>query len=258
MLINSFNLHQVVTEPTRFSASGKGSLLDLILVTDSIESSFVLPCIGNSDHAAVDCVLRFQGNVCAVKRVCWCTSHADIDRASSLINSIDWADIMNSDSIDDVWNAWKAKFLHIMVECVPKKSIVISPSLPWLNVGLVRKMCKRNKYYRRSKRLNSVYYLDKYQSLRNELVSELRSAKLGSLRVYRNLSGRCQNLSVMYPTSWLIAKLFLMMFRRLRFLTCILVSVSILVFPRFQFQMVIRPQETVLTDFSALKMWSLK
>ena len=172
LLSNSFNLHQVVAEPTRFSGNGKESLLDLILVTDYslLQSSFVLPCVGNSDHNAVGCVLKYKNNVHAFKRVrkvYWCTSLADIDKASSLIDNVDWVDIMNLDNMDDVWNAWRTKFMDIMTECVPRKSILICPSLPWINASLIRKIRKRNKYYKRSSKcVNNDYYLVKYREMK--------------------------------------------------------------------------------------------
>lgn len=59
---DSFNLHQIVTDPTHFSIGENGSLLDFILTADPdlLVSHSVLPCIQNSDHISIFCSIKFN------------------------------------------------------------------------------------------------------------------------------------------------------------------------------------------------------
>ena len=160
----------------------------LILVSDVflIESQSVLPCIGNTDHNTVQCVLSIntisKQNFKRVRKSVWCLSEGDFDKAASRIDDFDWNTILEMNDINTVWEAFKSNFLGIMTNCVPQKTILTRPSVPWLNVALVKRIRKRNYYYRRSQHLNSEYYWRRYKSLRNKLVVDLKAAKSAYLK----------------------------------------------------------------------------
>ena len=184
VILDSFNLHQIVTDATHYSTQGAcvPSLLDLILVSDLNLVRFhrVLPCISNSDHNAVFCSLNLQlSNTFPRKYIreqeyIWCFSSADWCEAVRCIQETDWDQLISDCDIDSAWNAWKSEFTKIISDTVPRKFIMTHPSVPWITHAMIR---KRNSYYHRGKQFNSPFYFQKYKAIRNEITNNLRRAK---------------------------------------------------------------------------------
>ena len=179
LILDSFNLTQIVSEPTHFSHSGKESLIDLILTADpSLVSHSILPCIRNTDHSTIICSIHLPGptqtHFTRKSKQIWCYEQADWAKATAIIEDTNWNQIIEASTIDSAWDSWKSIIKQIMIQCIPYKCITTRPSLPWITPKKIR---KRNNYYRRSKSSSNSLYLQKYKSLRNQVTYDLRRAK---------------------------------------------------------------------------------
>ena len=125
-VVSSFNLSQVVTEPTRVSNS-VSSLIDLIFVSSSVSvikfSYTTIPPLANADHYRLHLSLSTQScrsRSIKVNRKIWRYDLADFDRAMELLDSVEWDSILPDDvSVDAYWSTGKTCFLQIMEICIP-------------------------------------------------------------------------------------------------------------------------------------------
>ena len=113
-VISSFNLTQVVSEPTRVSKSSS-SLIDLIFVSSvvSVLSCTTVPPLANGDHYGLQLLFTMPFHSYQVKRFTrkvWQYALADFDRANELLDTIDWDSLLPQDDVNTYWAAWKMYF----------------------------------------------------------------------------------------------------------------------------------------------------
>ena len=93
-VVSSFNLEQVVTEPTRVFKNS-ATLIDLIFVSSpaQVESCLTTPPLANSDHNG----LQLTASIKAPKRLerivprkFWKYSIADFDAITNCLDNVDW------------------------------------------------------------------------------------------------------------------------------------------------------------------------
>ena len=60
--------------------------------------------------------------------------------------------ILDPNDIDRSWENWKAEFLHIMDECVPKATLPNRSNVPWLSKDRVHSIRKRNYHHRMARK----------------------------------------------------------------------------------------------------------
>ena len=92
-ILCSFDLTQVVREPTRLATSGTATLIDLALMSNpsSLEVCSVIPPLSNSDHNGVSLTIKWKiENRKSRYRKIWKYLQADFQRACGLINATDW------------------------------------------------------------------------------------------------------------------------------------------------------------------------
>ena len=99
--MSSFNLSQVVTEPTHVSNS-ISSLIDLIFVSSSVNviSCTTIPPLANADHYGLHLSLSTQScrsRLTKVNRKVWRYDLVDFDRAMELQDSVEWDSILPDD-----------------------------------------------------------------------------------------------------------------------------------------------------------------
>ena len=122
--MSSFNLTQIVSEPTRVTESSS-TLIDLIFVTPTVIVKYcsTLPPLANADHYGLQLIMTTKSPVKRskpVSRRIWRYTLADFDRAAELLDTIEWTNLL-PDNVDDFWSAWKTYFLQIMEICIPKR-----------------------------------------------------------------------------------------------------------------------------------------
>jgi len=104
-------------------------------------------------------------------------NNANWEKANDLLAATDWQLLITGD-IDESWDNWQKRFLEVMQECIPQKTLPPRHNLPWLSKSLVQLMRKRNQLFSQAKRSKREVDLAKYRKMRNRLVfSQLQSAK---------------------------------------------------------------------------------
>ena len=177
-ILCSFDLTQVVREPTRLATSGTATLIDLALMSNpsSLEVCSVIPPLSNSDHNGVSLTIKWKtANRKSRHRKIWKYLQADFQRACELIDATDWNTLLQSECIDQMWECWYKCFMSIMEQCIPRSTLPKGRKLPWVNGHIKHTIRKRNSFWRKSQQ-NPAYKL-KYKQLRNKVVYLLREGK---------------------------------------------------------------------------------
>ena len=92
-----------------------------------------------------------KANTRSITRKVWRYLQADFDRASEIIDTIDWEAELNSDDIDHSVTAWNTSFIQIMELCIPHATIKVKRKVPWINKKIVREISKRNALFHRAR-----------------------------------------------------------------------------------------------------------
>ena len=121
-----------------------------------------------------------------VEQAVWQYHHADFDRASHLLSQLDLDNLFCDADIDTCWDRWKTSFLDIMDSCIPKSTLPDKRSVPWLTKEVVQAIRKRDYYFKKAKRTGDISARDRYNQLRNSIVSQLRQLKKDFFRKFEN------------------------------------------------------------------------
>ena len=192
-LMSTFSLTQVVSQHTHFGPHGR-SLIDLVLLSQpsQLQSCSVIPPLGNSDHHGIILSLKWRllrKSVVSKKRSVWRYKHADFTRACSLLNSVDWDQVLSM-NINLSWDTWRDNFMEVMERCIPRATLPERRNLPWLDKSIVQAIKRRNCLYSKQKRTNNPRLTLKYTQLRNQVTAKLRQAKRSYFRRLKNASSR--------------------------------------------------------------------
>ena len=139
----------------------------------------IVPPLSNSDHNGILIQMRWRqsgSSSCpnnSKGRKIWLYNHADWDRAIKLLDSCDWGVLLGQDA-NESWTNWCEKFLSIMEECIPRRTLPQRRNLPWLSKTIVQSMRKRNYLYRKAKKSGNFC---KYKKARNKTTAMLRASK---------------------------------------------------------------------------------
>ena len=178
--MSSFNLTQIVSEPTRVTGSSS-TLIDLIFVTPTVivKHCSTLPPLANADHYGLQLIMSTKAQVKRSKPVTrriWRYALADFDRAAELLDTIEWTSLL-PDNVDAFWSAWKTYFLQIMEICIPNAIVRVKKNVPWMNRDISVAIKQRNKLFQLAKRSGKASDHVKYKLKRNHVVTMLRTSK---------------------------------------------------------------------------------
>ena len=149
-VVSSFNLLQIVSEPTRVSKN-TATLIDLVFVSSplQVESCSTIPPLANSDHNGIQlhvllkCPKRKEK---ITPRKVWKYSLTDYDTMAVLLSDVDWDQVLSGD-VDECWSKWKTTFLRIMGICIPHLTFTPRDRVPWLTNSLIKNIRKRKALY---------------------------------------------------------------------------------------------------------------
>ena len=179
--MTSFSLSQVVDSPTHFSPAGQPSLIDLVFVSDlhCLSTCSIIPQLATSDHLGLMVTLKHhhQPAVPTRRRRVWQYKHADFERANDLLCDIDLDDVLNPADIQLSWSHFKAIFMDIMEQCIPRTVLPERKNLPWLSKEIFQLIRKRNLYFRKARCSGNRDDYQKFKQYRNKVVAKLRHAK---------------------------------------------------------------------------------
>ena len=105
----------------------------------------------------------------------------DLDRACTILQSMDLNTIFASNDVDDCWLHQKQCFLQIMEECIPHATLPNTINPPWFSKRILQLIKKRNYYYMLAKGNKESYHCARYRRLRSTIVIAQRQAKAISL-----------------------------------------------------------------------------
>ena len=179
-VVSSFNLTQIVSEPTRVTESSS-TLIDLIFVSPTVivKQCSTLPPLANADHYGLQLIVSTKSQMKRSKPVTrriWRYTLADFDRAAELFDTIEWTNLL-PDNVDAFWSAWKTYFLQIMEICIPSATVKVKRNVPWMNKDISVGIKQRNKLFQTAKRSGKSSDRTKYNRKRNQVVKILRTSK---------------------------------------------------------------------------------
>ena len=171
---------QLIAEQTRIT-SHSSSLIDLLFVSNpsQFSSSGCLDVFG-SDHCLIYSVLS-AGIKCTTNHVkcVKCIKKCNVDDLVEELLDFPWNIVDVSESVDDMWEIWKASFNEIVDRHVPKRKVRVRVfTKPWMNDNIRKLMRARNYYCSKFRKHRRTDDWDIYKRLRNHTKSETRKAKI--------------------------------------------------------------------------------
>ncbi|XP_060780219.1 uncharacterized protein LOC132888186 isoform X2 [Neoarius graeffei] len=173
-----FDLHQMITEPTRVCESSQ-TTIDLMLVSDQdkICQSGVITC-GMSDHMAIYCtrkVLRSKAtghNTIKVRSMKHYTAEVFCERLSM----IDWSSVLNCMNVDQAWRNFTTMFIYVLDSIAPVKSISVKHRTePWVSTEILEAINRRDQALKESKKSNDQ---SEFKRLRNKVNRMIDKSKV--------------------------------------------------------------------------------
>ena len=107
-----------------------------------------------------------------------------------MIELVDWNKLITAD-INICLSLWQNQFLKIAKACIPTVTLSSKPRLPWLTKAILRLIKRRNRLYKSWKTSCNPILFNTCKSLRNKIVTLLRTAKKNYFK----------NLNVKHPSS---------------------------------------------------------
>lgn len=178
--LNKYNLHQMVTEPTRLTNTAE-TLIDVVISS----SSNLLCNITNidmddiSDHCLLDCTLNVKKGK-PEARVCTYRDYKNFIYNDFLndMHSIDWNEIFNLSDVDEMVQFFNTRVEWLLNIHAPlKTSKFTKPPAPWLTDNLKFMIRLRKKALAKYKKIKTEGTRNEYKQLRNLVTMTLRNEK---------------------------------------------------------------------------------
>ena len=96
-----------------------------------------------------------------------------------LVETTEWDLIIPQEccDVDAYWVAWKNYFMQVMQMCVPRATVKVKTSVPWMNQAIRKAMKKRDSLSRVTKCSSDPTHWSKYKHQRNYVVKLLRKSR---------------------------------------------------------------------------------
>ena len=181
-------LFQIIKEPTYLEHNYQ-SLLDLI-ITDSpgfiIDSGVGCP-IGDANHCYVFCKLQMQYTKDKpYTRQIWKYDKGNFESLTSALKMCPWQVMDIFEDIDDATEYFYKLFVDTCKEYIPTQTITINPKdKPWMTDAIKAQLKERDKWFKRWKSSNQVYYYTVFIQKRTEVnisIAEAKSSYFEKLR----------------------------------------------------------------------------
>ena len=190
-IMQELNMKQLINEPTNFTETS-ATLIDLILVrndtnilTSGVLDSFIPERIRY--HCPVIVLLKFlrPANK-SFKRKIWNYKLANFDRYRELLHESNLEEKVNQfNDLDENVKCISEAIISAADKFIPNKIVTIRPEeLPWITRQIKRLIRKRKRAYikKKIKNTSNVFFLEKYKTIRNNIVSRIRNSKKNTLK----------------------------------------------------------------------------
>ena len=179
-IVSSFNLTQLVSEPTRVS-NNSSTLIDLIFVSTpaQVNSCHTISPLANSDHFGLQLYVSIMSPRRQIKippRSVWRYANADFDLMANRLDDTAWDDLLDDD-VDSSWTRWKNCFLHIMSQCIPQTIIKSERRVPWITRDIKKAMRRRKTLFQKAKFTGDPQDLAIYKQQRNHVLNLIRESR---------------------------------------------------------------------------------
>ena len=147
-LTNSYNLHQLIDEPTHYTENSS-SLLDLAIVSkpeNVVYSSVSPPFI--PDLIGYHCPIQKP-----FKRHIWLYDKGDYNKYKRLLSENDWSFISAANNVDEIADKVSSIIIEAAKQSIPFKEITVRPNKPpWINLNIKRHIRQRKRFFKRAKK----------------------------------------------------------------------------------------------------------
>ena len=171
-ITSSFQLCQVVSDPTHNSPNGDSSLIDWALLSNVSQlkkCTFIPPLCSSGIALILEWRVATKTNK-SKPRIIWKYSCADFTKAHNILDTTDWNKLLFN-PVDVSTTIWHKVYIYmnVMNECRPQTSLSRRRNLPWLDNNICKVMRKSNYLYRRAKKSGWEDHLSKYKALHNKI-----------------------------------------------------------------------------------------
>jgi hypothetical protein len=179
--IHDCNLEQIVDFPTR-----EQNTLDLFLTNRPALVNRSKPLPGISDHeiVLVDSNIKAKRQKPPARKILlW--KRADLDALHRKVQSSSEEIVTNhtiDSPVEDLWQEIRSSIEEITNECIPSKTTTTRYSQPWINTKIKQRKRKKQKWYNRAKKTNSVEAWQEYKEQKKAMQRECRRAHCHHVR----------------------------------------------------------------------------
>ena len=180
VIMSNYGLTQLVTDPTRVTRNTE-SMIDLLYTTNpEMFDRMVCHDLGISDHSLILGAINSTTGQRAQKfRQVRCYGKCNLDKLLQELKAAPWHIMDRFPSMNSKWEFWKATFLNIVDANIPLvKTRVRDKSMPWISREIRMLMRKRSYQCTKAKKSKKAEDWARYKTLRNEVTTKLRQAKL--------------------------------------------------------------------------------
>lgn len=198
--LNTFNLSQVVREPTRCLAEAS-SLLDVVMLSDdNLLSGSVhhRDMHDATDHQLLFCDLNIAVPKAPPKLICFRDfKNFDKYKFNQDLHNVDWNNVFYQNSIDDKVNLLTCEILKLFDFHAPFRTVrVTKPKAPWFTENLKILKQYRNHLLSKYKKSKNIQHWEDYKRARNLFTSSVRNEK----RAYLDYVNRQQDKKKIWNT----------------------------------------------------------
>ncbi|XP_038074822.1 uncharacterized protein LOC119742729 [Patiria miniata] len=168
-IIESLNMSQLVSFPTRRNPHGDDTMLDLVFCNDPswTQNIHKEPGLGNSDHDSVHFQISTTSKYQFLRRTFHQFHKVDKHDFQMTLQCIPWQ-LFFEDDVDETWDNFTSLVHAAVKDVVPIATSKGHRRSPWITSDIVKAARRKNRAYRRAvKNKNNANLWDKYKELRS-------------------------------------------------------------------------------------------
>ena len=154
--------------------------MDLFLTTHEnlIESCLTVSGIGDHDFVKVSTLLQVQRKKTTKRRVLlWKRADETQLKLNAIkLNSLFLSEHQTEKDVDKMWTSLQTKLEKLMTDHIPSKMTSTRYHQPWITTETKRLLRKKEKWYKKSKQINSQRVLSKFKNIKKECQQKCRKA----------------------------------------------------------------------------------
>lgn len=178
--IESFNLSQIIKEPTRYTNTTQ-TLIDIIITSDNecINEGRVINLHDVSDHCALACNINKLKSVNYFKSVTFRDfKNFDENIFFRQFHGVNWDNIYEMHDVNCMVQFLNENLIEVFDVTAPIRTVrVTKPPAPWLTFNVKEMMKLRDKAFKKFKETRSPTHWNYYKDLKNQVNYAIRREK---------------------------------------------------------------------------------